>query len=110
MKKLKGALGFFKRIDLLYRFMQDERVSRLKKIKIMACLMFGFMYFLSPLDIVPEVILGIGIVDDAVVILYILTIINEELDDYESNFGKISKTASGKNIIEIRNYDVKDEK
>ncbi|SHK02606.1 YkvA family protein [Tepidibacter formicigenes] len=107
MKKLKYALSFFKRINVLSKFITDNRVSNLKKLKVIGALLFGFIYFLSPIDIIPEVVLGLGLIDDGVILLYLLTTINEELDIYE----KINKTSNQNynEILENVDYKIKDE-
>ncbi len=109
MKKLKYALSFFKRINTLSRFIKDERVSHLKKLKVIGALFFGFLYFISPLDIIPEVILGLGIIDDGVILLYILTLINEEIDAYEKENKDEYKAKKRDNVLENIDYEIKDE-
>ncbi|SHH12901.1 YkvA family protein [Tepidibacter thalassicus] len=104
MKKLKYAFSFFKRINVLSRFIIDSNVSNFKKIKVVVSLLFGFLYFLSPIDIIPEVVLGLGLIDDGVILLYLLTIINEELDEYEKNIGQKYNI-----ILEDVDYKIKDE-
>lgn len=105
MKKLKYAFSFFKRINLLSKFVKDPNVSRFKKIKIIGSLLFGFLYFLSPIDVVPEFFVGLGIIDDGVIILYILTIINEELDQYV----QLNDKEYDNKILENIDYKIKDD-
>ncbi|WFD09205.1 YkvA family protein [Tepidibacter hydrothermalis] len=110
MKKFKYALSFFKRIGLVSEFLKDSCVSKFKKVKVIMLLLFGFIYFISPLDLIPEVILGLGIIDDGVVILYLLTEINRELDEYElkSKNIKCRSNSEYSNIIENIEYDIED--
>lgn len=112
MKKFKYALSFFKRIGLVSEFLKDSCVSKLKKLKVIMLLVFGFLYFISPLDLIPEVILGLGIIDDGVVILYLLTEINKELDKYEldSKNVKYRDHDEYSNIIDNIEYDIKDKR
>ena len=41
------------------------------------------MYIVMPLDILPDVILGLGFIDDAAVLGLIWTLIKKELSQYE---------------------------
>jgi uncharacterized membrane protein YkvA (DUF1232 family) len=50
---------------LYWRLLRDPRVSIWPK----ALLVIGVLYVLSPLDLIPDVFLGIGQVDDVVVLL-----------------------------------------
>ncbi len=110
MKKFKYALSFFKRIGLVSEFLKDGCVSKLKKLKVIMLLVFGFLYFISPLDLIPEVILGLGIIDDGVVILYLLTAINKELDEYELKSKNIKCRYDSEygNVIDNIEYDIED--
>ncbi|WP_099187866.1 YkvA family protein [Tepidibacter mesophilus] len=110
MKKFKYALSFFKRIGLLSDFLKDRCVSKFKKLKVFIFLVFGFIYFISPLDLIPEVVLGLGIIDDGVVILYLLTEINKELDKYEANSKNIKHRYDSEygNVIDNIEYDIED--
>ncbi|MCT4507501.1 MAG: DUF1232 domain-containing protein [Tepidibacter sp.] len=110
MKKFKYALSFFKRIGLVSDFLKDSCVSKLKKLKLIMLLVFGFIYFISPLDLIPEVILGFGIIDDGVVILYLLTEINKELDKYELKSKNIKHRYHSEygSVIDNIEYDIKD--
>lgn len=44
----------------------------------------GLLYFVTPLDLIPDFILGLGIFDDAAVIGFVLNQLNKELDQYKS--------------------------
>lgn len=108
MEKLRSAISFLKRLDVLYRLMQDKRVPRLKKAKMIGLLSFAFAYFISPIDLLPEVVLGLGIVDDAVILTFIASVLNGELERYLQGYGdyKVKKTSG---VIEVESYKVSDE-
>lgn len=42
----------------------------------------GFIYMVSPIDFIPDVIPVIGIIDDLVVLKIVLSVISSDLDDY----------------------------
>jgi uncharacterized membrane protein YkvA (DUF1232 family) len=65
--KQPGALAeIFERGKLVWRLMQDQRVPTWVRIGIPAIV---FLYFISPVDIIPDFILGLGQLDDLGVIL-----------------------------------------
>lgn len=43
----------------------------------------GLLYFISPLDVIPDFILGIGFIDDAFVIAYVFKKVAKEMDKYQ---------------------------
>ena len=60
--KQPGALAeIFERGKLVWRLMQDQRVPTWIRIGIPAVV---FLYFISPVDIIPDFILGLGQLDD----------------------------------------------
>ncbi len=61
-----GALGQFVRtIRLVLRLMQDPRVPLFPKLIIPAAI----IYVLSPIDLLPDLILGLGQVDDIAILI-----------------------------------------
>lgn len=44
----------------------------------------SLLYVLNPLDVIPDVILGIGYLDDATVVAFALRLIEKELEKYKS--------------------------
>lgn len=66
-----GLLGLFRlhhTVRLFLALMGDRRVSPWLKISAVS----GFIYIFSPLDVVPDFITGIGLVDDIIVSLLIM--------------------------------------
>jgi uncharacterized membrane protein YkvA (DUF1232 family) len=62
-----GALGQFVRtFRLVWRLMQDPRVPILPKLIIPAAI----LYVLSPIDLIPDFILGLGQVDDLAIFFF----------------------------------------
>lgn len=44
----------------------------------------ALLYVLNPLDVIPDVILGVGYLDDATVVAFALRLIEKELDKYKA--------------------------
>lgn len=82
---------YFRRILNLRLYLKDASQSLAKKILII----FGTVYLLSPVDLLPEPVFGIGIVDDLVLWGLILSYLAKELDSYTGEEG-ISREARKK--------------
>jgi len=83
------------KIKLLIRYVKDKEVSVFKKLLIFG----GLLYLIFPMDIVPDVLIGLGILDDAAVLLFVWNAIKSELTEYE---GKVSNPHVDKSkIIEV---------
>lgn len=80
--------------------MFDKNVSFFKKIFIILV----FVYILSPFDIIPDPILGFGIIDDITLLLIAYTFYKGELKRYEDQ--KI-KSKNKEDIIHHVDYTVK---
>lgn len=53
------------------------------QVKTLLLLTAAILYIVMPLDIIPDVILGLGFIDDAAVLGLIWTMIKKELSQYE---------------------------
>lgn len=90
-------MSFIKRASTAIKYLLDSNVPFSKKIWII----LGLIYLISPIDLLPEPILGFGIIDDIVLIMYILAKLAKDLDEYINKENR---------IIENVEYEVKDEK
>ena len=99
-----------KRIKALKAFLSDKSASKWKKVVIV----FGIIYLLSPIDLIPAHILGFSIIDDLVLWAIILSWLGEELDRYWMDVNpvvgdaKIRKDIRGKKIFESSAEEVDD--
>ncbi|QXM05790.1 YkvA family protein [Crassaminicella indica] len=101
---LKSIYQLFKRIGALYQFIKDPNVAIYKKIIVI----LGLLYIISPIDIIPEAILGFGFIDDAVLMLYMISKISDQLDQYIINKDEDISFDKGK-IVDGVQYKFKDE-
>lgn len=70
----------FRRIRLTIQYLKDRKVPFVKKLIILGSL----LYLIFPADIVPDFIIGLGILDDITVLSFIWYALKSELDDYEA--------------------------
>ncbi|MGD2206460.1 MAG: DUF1232 domain-containing protein [Anaerolineae bacterium] len=101
LQKTAGFLaGLIKQARLAWRLLNDSRVPAWIKLIPVA----GLVYFLSPVDLIPDLMLpGLGEVDDVILILLALRalvdlsppgVVREHLDEL---LGKRKKTRTGPN-------------
>src|SRR6218665_1375232 len=83
----KGKLtAVWEKMQLLFSLAKDyangtyTNVSRAAIIAIIASL----LYFISPLDVIPDFIAGLGLVDDAFIIGYVFNKVAKELEKYQA--------------------------
>jgi len=59
--------------------------------KTMIIITASFLYFLSPIDLIPDFIFGLGILDDAIVLKYVISTLDKELRQYKNWLDSSSK-------------------
>jgi uncharacterized membrane protein YkvA (DUF1232 family) len=71
----------------------------------------GFLYLISPIDLVPEPILIFGVLDDIVLWTFIIWYLKSELDKYWVDSGQAEPAVKfrGKKIIDDVNFKVEDD-
>lgn len=101
------------RISLIFKFILDKNIPLKEKWWIIIPL----IYLLSPVDLIPEPILGFGFVDDIIVLGFLLAIVNDRTKKYYGN--KTDKTdttdttdtngVNNEKIIENVEYEIKND-
>jgi uncharacterized membrane protein YkvA (DUF1232 family) len=84
-KNKKGALtDVWDKLQLLFDFVHSWRKGEYREIPTRSVVMIlaTILYFVSPIDIVPDFIIGFGILDDAAVIGYTLKQISTDLEKF----------------------------
>ncbi|AVD37473.1 YkvA family protein [Clostridioides difficile] len=105
-KNAKFGLVFVFDLLKLPDFMTDKRINIADKIKVISVLIFTISYFVSGVDIIPEMIAGaFGFIDDVIVLIWSIGIVNEEINKYRV----IAKKDKHSTIIENVNFSIKDE-
>jgi uncharacterized membrane protein YkvA (DUF1232 family) len=97
---------FMKRLKAIRFFMKDKQVPLRKKLIIL----FGILYLFTPIDLIPEPVLGFGFLDDLALWGFIIYYLKDELDKYwVADDGKeAAKPAvlKGKDIIDDVTFEV----
>ncbi|MDB0438389.1 hypothetical protein C4R89_02390 [Clostridioides difficile] len=105
-KNAKFGLLFIFDLLKLPDFMTDKRINIINKVRVVSVLVFTISYFVSGIDIIPEMIAGaFGFIDDVIVLIWSIGIVNEEINKYRI----IAKKEKHSNIIENVEFSIKDE-
>lgn len=105
-KNAKFGLLFIFDLLKLPDFMTDRRINIVYKVKVVSVLIFTISYFVSGVDIIPEMLTGaFGFIDDIIVLIWSIGIVNEEINRYRN----ITKKDKHSNIIENVEFSIKDE-
>lgn len=105
-KDNKFGLSFIINIFVLPDFFADKNVNIFSKFKVLFSLALPIIYFVSVIDIVPEILTGVfGYIDDIMVMIFSLGKVNEELHRYKKSI----KNSKDPNIIDGVNFHIKDD-
>ncbi len=93
------------RIGLIFKFLFDKNIPLREKWWII----LPAIYILSPIDLIPFPILGFSIIDDLVVLLFLLSMVKSKTQKYygtQKQDDSIKKDIKDKTIIEDVDYEV----
>ena len=96
-----------KRIRAIKEMMKDKTVPKRKK----ALVIFGLIYLVLPVDLIPPVLFPFGFLDDLVLWLFIIWHLSDILDTYwmGEKTEYYSKNFKSKNLVEDVTYNVEEE-
>lgn len=82
---------------MLWAMIKDYKDGNYKDVpwKVIASIVFALAYFLSPIDLIPDFILGVGYIDDAFIIGLVLKMFSDQIEAYE----QWKKAQSDGNVI-----------
>ena len=96
-----------KRLKAIKYFMKDKEVPFRKKLIII----FGVIYLLTPIDLIPAPVLGFGFLDDIALWGFIIYYLKDELDKYwlgeDGKEEERKEALKGKDNIEDVDYEIK---
>jgi uncharacterized membrane protein YkvA (DUF1232 family) len=93
------------RFYLVFKFLFDKNIPLREKWWIILPL----VYILSPVDLIPAPILGFSLIDDAVMLLYLLSVVNEKTNKYYGK-NKEHEYKSSDKIVENVEYEIYEDK
>lgn len=85
-EKRKGPLhDAWEKIQLFFSIFEDWIKGRYKKVPVKSIVMItvGIIYFVMPLDLIPDFLIGLGFGDDAAVLVFVFKQISNDLEDYK---------------------------
>lgn len=98
--------GFLLKISILYKIIFDKNIPLKEKLWFIV----PAIYLLSPVDLIPEPILGFGFVDDLIILGFLLSLINKKTKEYDKYYNKKENNDyDTKKIIEDIEYEIHDE-
>jgi uncharacterized membrane protein YkvA (DUF1232 family) len=83
----KGRGGkLWEDIQLLDRLLQAWKSGSYKGVSVqtLVSIVAAILYFITPLDVIPDFIPGVGYIDDAAVIAWLISNISDDLDEFRS--------------------------
>ncbi|CAN2252213.1 YkvA family protein [Bacillus vallismortis] len=83
--KRKNRKKCIEHITVFFQMLRDWRKGDYPRSQVRTLLLLtaAILYIAMPLDIMPDVILGLGIIDDAAVLGLLWTLIKKEMSQYE---------------------------
>lgn len=90
------------KISLIFKFIFDKKIPLKEKWMII----IPAIYIISPIDLIPEPILGFGFIDDIIMLVFLFSIIREKTKKY---YGKKDTDVEKEKIIENVEYEFKDD-
>ncbi|MFA9423702.1 MAG: YkvA family protein [Sedimentibacter sp.] len=95
------------RFYIIIKFLFDKKVPLKEKWWVIIPL----IYILSPADLIPAPIIGFSIIDDAVMMIFLLTVVFEKTKKYYSTYNDNNKdekqNENKENIVENVEYEIK---
>lgn len=84
------------------RMIEDPNRSKIQRLLLALSPLF-IVWVLSPLDLVPEVLLGpLGLADDSIIIITLILLVRLAISVYsEKKYVRPTKNANGKDIIDL---------
>ncbi|MDO5010743.1 MAG: YkvA family protein [Intestinibacter bartlettii] len=100
------GLFFIKNVFIIPDFFKDKDASIFSKVKVGLTFFVTLLYFMSSIDLIPEILLGgFGFIDDIFVLMWSIGLVNEEINNYKIEFENSPKSK----IIEDVNWKIHDD-
>jgi len=80
------------KVMMVIKYLRNKNIPFYKKMIIVGCL----IYIFYPMDLVPDYVIGVGILDDLVSLAFILLTMKSEMDENDKNKGYLNVEKSRK--------------
>jgi uncharacterized membrane protein YkvA (DUF1232 family) len=83
--KKKGVLdAIWDKVQLLFNLLDDWVKGRYKVVpkKSIAMIIVAIVYFVFPIDLIPDFLLGLGFIDDVAVLGFVISQISKDIEKY----------------------------
>lgn len=86
---------------IMLELVKDYWAGRYREVPywVISAVALALLYVLNPVDVIPDVILGIGYLDDATVVAFCLKLIERELQKYKD--WKAAQNPTGKDEVKV---------
>jgi uncharacterized membrane protein YkvA (DUF1232 family) len=91
-KRRNRSRGVWEDVRVLLRLMRELAAGHYRRLprRSLVAMLAAFLYFVDPVDLIPDLLPVVGLVDDAVVFAWVIRQIRGDLDDFrawESEWG-----------------------
>ena len=95
------------RFSLIFKFLFDKNVPLKEKWRIIIPL----IYILSPVDLIPAPVFGFNIIDDGIMLVYLLTAVFDKTKKYYGNYDNKQKKQKWEksNVVENVEYEMRND-
>lgn len=103
LNNIKKMIQVLKKINVLISLLNDNTYILKERLKALVFIIISFIYFISPIDLVPEIVLGFGFLDDLTVLAFLLLSMDDIISNYEIYKNKSIKENK---IVDIKDYKI----
>lgn len=92
------------RFHLIFKFLFDKKIP----LKDKWWIIIPLIYILSPADLIPAPVLGFSFIDDAVMLIYLLSVVGGKAKKYYGSNDR-KQDIQKENIVENVEYEIKND-
>ncbi|MEZ5386367.1 MAG: YkvA family protein [Prosthecobacter sp.] len=95
--KLPHLKAFFEQAKIMLAMVKDYWNGSYREVPywVISAVALALLYVLNPVDVIPDMLLGVGYLDDATVVAFCLKLVQKEIEKYQEWAAAKSKNAGG---------------
>lgn len=82
VRRVGGIKHVVEKLKILFYYFRDPETSKLRKALVGAAL----LYFIMPMDVIPDYIPMLGYVDDGAAVVFVWRVLSKELERFSSRY------------------------